>query len=329
MTPRAAIPLALGCISSLACGTHTLDLLPKETSESGGNSSTSGGRSAGASGGATAGGDAGGGTRTSTDPSGGGTTTSTAPNTGLLHRYDFSGKGTTIADLAGDSPAEVLGGASLDDSGQLSIEDGVSYVKLESWILSVSGVSSVTIAVWLTWQGGASWQRIFDFGAMEDGGGTPGNAIAQFYMTPKYEPGPNFSTVLDGNTKEGNDAAIQSSGAFPEDVPAFVAVVVEGDEALGTSTLRLYLDGVEVGTPSTAENPSDGASRSELLAGTLPLDPRRRALHAFPRQLRRIPHLRAGPQRRRVGETLPRRRSLSSPPLTSPMGWAMVARLWQ
>jgi arabinan endo-1,5-alpha-L-arabinosidase len=157
--------------------------------------------------------------------------------------------GTTIADLAGDSPAEVLGGASLDNSGQLSISDGVSYVKLESWILSFSGVSSVTIAVWLTWQGGASWQRIFDFGATEDGGSEPGNAIAQFYLTPKFEPAQNFSTFLDGNVAEGGYAAIESSTPFPVDVPTFVAVVVEGDDDLGTSTLRLYLDGVEAGPP--------------------------------------------------------------------------------
>jgi arabinan endo-1,5-alpha-L-arabinosidase len=256
--PRTGHGLILSCVIAAGCGTDTLDLLPPESSASGanasgGSSSDEGGRGGSTARGTTAAGAGGVANGTIAGAPNGGTSVATAPNTGLLHRYDFSGTGTTVADLAGDSSAKVLGGASLDGSGQLSITDGVSYVELKSWILSFSGVTSITIAVWLTWQGGASWQRIFDFGAMEDGGSTPGDAVAQFYMTPEFVPGPGFSTFLDGHTDEANNAEVLSSEPFPVDVPAFVAVVVEGNDVIGTSTLRMYLNGIEVGTPATAK----------------------------------------------------------------------------
>lgn len=181
-----------------------------------------------------------------------------SPNSGrggfpaeLIHWWDFAGEGSIVRDRVSGALGTVLGGAALDGNGHLSITDGVSYFALPEFLLSNAGSSSVTIAAWITWFGGASWQRVFDFGSTTTDDGSPGQARAQFYFTPRFEPRQYFSVLLDGDSSAGGQAVVEGTVAFPVNVAATIVVVLEGDEQTGTSTLRLYLDGVRVGEPST------------------------------------------------------------------------------
>lgn len=253
----AATPLLV--LSAAACSSlETVDLLPlgpgdtasgsggataPSTTSSTGSSTTAGSGGSGGSGGSA-------GTHSGAVGGQSSTTWSNLPKD-LVRLYDFSGTGTEVVDRAGGESGVVLGGATLDGSGQLSISDGKSYVRLPSWLLSSTGSSSVTLAAWVTWRGGTAWSRIFDFGSTVEGTDVPGNALSHFYFTPKFEPLLYYSAVLDGNCTVGGQAAVEGTEAFPSGTPTFLAVVVEGDDTLGTSTLRIYVDGVAAGTTST------------------------------------------------------------------------------
>jgi len=111
----------------------------------------------------------------------------------LVHRYDFSGTGTVLQDLAGTADGAIMEGAKLDGSGVLSLPGRVNdssgnqaqpdqYVDLPNGI--VSQLSDVTFVVWTSWLGGAGFQRLFDFGdstAGEGQGDRGRNYIAVLY----------------------------------------------------------------------------------------------------------------------------------------------------
>ena len=90
----------------------------------------------------------------------------------LIHRYSFDGTGTIVVDAMGGDEGTVVGGAMLDGSGVLKLagnRDGQpdEYVNLPNGL--ISGLSQVTIVVWTTWEGGAGYQRVFDFGISDQG----------------------------------------------------------------------------------------------------------------------------------------------------------------
>jgi len=101
-----------------------------------------------------------------------------ALKTALLHRYTFSGTGTTVTDSRGSANGTVKGkGAALSGNGTLVLAGGVlpvasdpgQYVELPTNCLM--GLSNVTFEAWITWNGGTDsatyqsyWQRVFDFG---------------------------------------------------------------------------------------------------------------------------------------------------------------------
>ena len=92
----------------------------------------------------------------------------------LLHRYSFSGTGSTIADSVagadGQSATPTGAPAQLDGSGQLTLDGVTDYVDLPSGLISSLG--STTIVVWTAWRsGGPAYQRVFDFGTSTLGAG--------------------------------------------------------------------------------------------------------------------------------------------------------------
>ncbi|RYZ05458.1 MAG: LamG domain-containing protein [Myxococcales bacterium] len=113
----------------------------------------------------------------------------------LVHRYDFSGTGTTLKDLVGDADGTVEAGAQLDGSGVLSLAGRTEgqpdqYVDLPNGI--VSSLSEVTFVVWLSYQGGAGFQRILDFGDSTSGEG-------------QGDSGRNYLAVLYGSNFANGD----------------------------------------------------------------------------------------------------------------------------
>jgi hypothetical protein len=106
------------------------------------------------------------GTTTLTASYGGLSTTNTITVAALpLHRYSFWNSTANDSGAAAPlNPANgTLEGNAQFANGALAFDGVNSWVSLPS--LLVNGFTAGTFEFWLTWNGGADWQRIFDFGA--------------------------------------------------------------------------------------------------------------------------------------------------------------------
>lgn len=121
--------------------------------------------------------------------------------TSLVHRYSFDGKGSVARDSRGAAHGQILV-AKLNGSDTLALagERSGEYVNLPNGILS--GLSAATFEAWLSWNGGASWQRIFDFGSSISGEDMPAaSGTSYLFLTPKS----------DGESSTGNPAPLRLS----------------------------------------------------------------------------------------------------------------------
>ena len=168
----------------------------------------------------------------------------------LVHRYDFEGTGTVVTDRVGTAHGSVKGGATLSQvsgKGAVVLAGGSagSYVDLPNGI--VSALTNATLEAWVTWGGGAAWQRIFDFGdstnaTPED---NPANGKSYLFLTPSTDAGTDGVMRAVYSLTGGAAAAetrLEASSALPT-VLAQVALVV--DSAGGK--LMLYVNGASVG----------------------------------------------------------------------------------
>ena len=157
----------------------------------------------------------------------------------LVLRYDFAGDGDVVPDLVGDRDARLLGGTLLDPSRAFIDLDGVDdYVDFPNGVVSV--LRSATFVVWLSWTGGACWQRIFDFGISDQGEDQVGNAETSLFMTPRACGDDTFTVMAE---IEGLQHPVSDDEALPTGYAMQVALVVDGD----TQTLTLYRDTEQVG----------------------------------------------------------------------------------
>jgi arabinan endo-1,5-alpha-L-arabinosidase len=159
----------------------------------------------------------------------------------LQHRYDFDGRGAVLADLVGDADGEVLGGALLSDTGALELDGVDDYVNLPNDLLG--DASAVSLVAWVTWRGGACWQRIFDFGRSSAGEDVPWEATSSVFVTPATCSASHVGPVTDGvlSTMFHAGQSVQvSQGTTPLPIDREVQVVLTLDAATG---LRLYADG--------------------------------------------------------------------------------------
>jgi hypothetical protein len=98
-------------------------------------------------------------------------------------------------------------------------------------LLPVPVANASTFATWVKWNGGATWQRIFDFG---NGTGS------YFFLTPRSDSGTmRFAITTSGN---GSEQRIDAPTALPTNSWCHVAVSLDG--AVGV----LYLNGMPVAT---------------------------------------------------------------------------------
>jgi Concanavalin A-like lectin/glucanases superfamily len=158
----------------------------------------------------------------------------------LLHHYDFSGTGTAVIDRVGSADGVVLGGATLDGAGGVTLDGLDDYVDLPNGLLG--DLEAVTFVVWLTWHGGPCWQRVFDFGnSLEED--VPSRALTSVFVTPsscsETHAGPVEQNVLSAMFHVGGSAFTAGGNeALQVDVAAHVALVVSP-----TAGLALYFDG--------------------------------------------------------------------------------------
>lgn len=185
----------------------------------------------------------------------------------LLHRYSFNGEGTQVPDSIGSADATVIG-TELTGSGSLVLAGGDTeqYVDLPNGI--VSSLQSATFEAWLTWGGGNSWQRIFDFGVSEEGEDVQGIGQSYLFLTPLHggDPGSlRLAYTSNGNT---NEVIVDANESLPMDTPSHVAAVVDSDN----SQVSLYLDGAfqasnELSEPLSAINDvNNWLGRSQFVA---------------------------------------------------------------
>src|SRR5262249_30921867 len=130
------------------------------------------------------------------------------------------------------------------------------YIQLPAGTISALG-NSATFEAWVNWNdGGFFWQRIFDFGAANDGNGVrlpPGmkGAIsdAHLFLTPRgLPPGATtpalFASFIDVNLPVNE---ILTTGALTAGTMQHVAVVIDNNPTDGgTASMILYVNGARV-----------------------------------------------------------------------------------
>jgi concanavalin A-like lectin/glucanase superfamily protein len=161
----------------------------------------------------------------------------------LVHRYDLDGTGTAVVDSLGGEPGFVWNTA-LDDRGFVSLAGDDQYVSLPNGVLS-SG-NDRTLEAWLTWRGGAAWQRVFDFGSSDRGELNQGIGVTYLSLAATSDAG--LMTAL-WRVAGGREVRLTAPEALPIGVLAHVAVVVDS----ARNSLTLYLNGRSSATTTVAE----------------------------------------------------------------------------
>ncbi len=125
-------------------------------------------------------------------------------------------------------------------SAQSLVLDGTnSYVQLP---VNIAKGGGFTFAAWVYWNGGGSWQRIFDFGGVSTTqGGTPSQYL---YLTPSSGSTLRF-TINNGS----GDQTVERAGALATGSWQHVAVALNG------STATLYVNGAAVASGSITTTP--------------------------------------------------------------------------
>jgi hypothetical protein len=174
-----------------------------------------------------------------------------ALKTTLVHRYSFDGSGLTAIDSVGSANGTLVGGASLvtiNGRGTVSLSGTDQYVDLPNGVLSA--LQSATIEAWVTWNGGAPFQRIFDFGTSggaEDTQGSGSASMRYVFLTPSSGVGVlRAAFTTSGQTGELGVSAVQ---ALPTAARQHVVVVVHPQ----ADTLALYLNGMFQAETALAE----------------------------------------------------------------------------
>lgn len=139
-------------------------------------------------------------------------------------------------------------------SGQAILLDGANdYVQVSPRLASGT---DFTFAAWVYWQGGAAWQRIFDFGDGSD---------RYLFLTPSTSGGVLRFAIKNN----GAEQVVSHTAALPVNAWSHVAITLSGN------TARLYLNGVAVATNTALTlNPVDlGAKYNYLGKSQFTVDP--------------------------------------------------------
>lgn len=164
----------------------------------------------------------------------------------LLHRYDFEGSGAVVEDRVGTADGALKGAllSQLNGAGVALLGGGTAgaYVDLPNRLLS--SLTNATLESWVTWGGGAAWQRVFDFGDSTNAPPENNPALGNTYLMFTPQSGAGVATAgfsLVGNAA-GQEQDVVAAAALPTSLTHVVVVAAASD-----SKLRLYLNGKKVG----------------------------------------------------------------------------------
>jgi hypothetical protein len=170
----------------------------------------------------------------------------------ILHRYSFTGSGTSVQDSIGSADGSASG-ASLS-GGSITLAGGTSdeYVSLPESALA--GLTSATFEMWVTWTGTATWERIFDFGDSNEGTGQGTEGVTYLFLTPRAGTG-NQLRVAFSLAGPAEEVFIDAGEALAANVMTQIAVVYDAED----STMALYVNGVlqdsaSISSPLTSLN---------------------------------------------------------------------------
>lgn len=171
----------------------------------------------------------------------------------LIHRWSFDTDGN---DSIGRADATLLGGATVS-SGALQLSGSGAYAELPIDI-SLSGLNSVTIEAWATYNSLSPWGRIFDFG---NGSPNSNPNAGYFFLTGSPEFSSTISFGLFSITQTANTAAqdLAAGSISGPGVPLHYAVTIDALTNVGT----LYIDGAEFVSGTINLTPSDVISLDE------------------------------------------------------------------
>jgi hypothetical protein len=173
----------------------------------------------------------------------------------LVHRYGFAGAGTTVTDsitIAGVSPANGTAmNVTLPNTGSIVLAGGTTdqYVSLPAGIASSLG-NSATFEAWVTWTGGAVWQRIFDFGSSDAVGGVGQGTGATYLFATSLAGGTNTSRAAFTSSGIPGEKLVNGPAGLPTAAQTHIAVVVEG----AANVMSFYQNGVSLGQVSITGN---------------------------------------------------------------------------
>ncbi len=144
--------------------------------------------------------------------------------------WDSSGNANN--GMAVGAPAYTTGHNS--QANALLLDGASSYVQLPANIAKGGGFS---FAGWVNWNGGAAWQRIFDFG---------NDTSHYLFLTPNSGSGTLRFAINNGSGEQ----IVERSGALASGSWQHVAVTLNG------ATAVLYVNGVQVASASATLTPS-------------------------------------------------------------------------
>jgi glucose/arabinose dehydrogenase/type 1 glutamine amidotransferase len=170
------------------------------------------------------------------------TAIATNPPPILAHRYSFEGQpgSTLVADSVGTADSTLLGGGAFTGDGKLNLFGANGFVDLPNGI--ISSLSNVTLEAWLTWNGGAQWQRIFDFGSNTGGENGQGTGLTYLLLTPRS--GGNVMHFAATTNSGSGEVPADSAQMLPTGQQVHVAVSY--DFLAGTA--ELFQNGQRVAT---------------------------------------------------------------------------------
>lgn len=167
---------------------------------------------------------------------------------GLAHRYTFKGTGSKLTDSKGTADGTAVG-VTLADNGNLELGTGDQYGDLPNGLISKQ--TNATIEAWVTWEGGAVWQRIVDLGddtSMVENNRSTGRSYV--FLAPRG----NGNFVRGVFRKAGSpEVIIDAMPSLTAGDPSQVALVLDDDN----DTMTLYVNGAAAGNMPLTDHLSD------------------------------------------------------------------------
>lgn len=160
--------------------------------------------------------------------------------------------GTTAYDSSdNNNHGTIHGGASLDGSGQLTLDGSNDYVSLPIGSV-IASLTNCSFVVWVDASNAGSWQRIFDCG---------NNTTVNMFLTPNSGGGPLRFAITTGGS--GAEQRVTASEALPSGLHRII-VTIDADN----DTIKMYVDSALVAQNTSATlTPSDLGNTSNNWLG--------------------------------------------------------------